>query len=76
MTAAMIPPGKGDDHSLCAAYLRDWMAAAGCEVTVSTVPPIIAGPYAHDGFICPHGTTYWLEPTGEQITQWAKDGVR
>jgi hypothetical protein len=52
------------------------MAAMGVEITVSTVPPLVAGPYTTDGFTCPHGVTFWIEPTGEQIAAWARDGVR
>jgi hypothetical protein len=59
----------------CAQQLVDWMAALGTEVTVSTAPPIVHGRYTVDPFRCPHGVAYWIEPTGEQICAWAKDGV-
>jgi hypothetical protein len=59
----------------CAAELRDGMRRLGVEVTVSTSRPVIAGPYTTDPFTCPHGVAYWMEPTGEQITAWARDGV-
>lgn len=59
----------------CENNLRQELAATGVEATISTAPPIVAGPYTHDGFRCPHGITYWLEPTGEQIARWARDGV-
>lgn len=45
------------------------------EVTISTIPPLVKGPYTQDGLTCPHGITYWMEPTGEQIAQWVRDGV-
>jgi len=46
------------------------------DVTISTAPPLIAGPYTTAPFTCPHGVSYWLEPTGEQIARWAEDGTR
>lgn len=63
------------DHGHCANVLIDGMAAQGIDVTVSTEPPIVLGPYTQKAFVCPHGTTLYMEPTGEQIAQWAKDGV-
>lgn len=60
----------------CADFLRERQAAYGIEITVSTKPPLVNGPYTTDSFTCPHGTEYWIEPTGEQIAQWVKDGVR
>jgi hypothetical protein len=50
------------------------MAAQGCEVTVST-QPLPPGPYTTEGFRCPHGTTYWIGPTGQQVAEWIRDGV-
>ncbi|MFJ6215117.1 hypothetical protein ACIQGZ_17535 [Streptomyces sp. NPDC092296] len=63
-------------HAGCPAKLRGRAAAMGAEITVSEQPPIVAGPYTTDPFVCPHGVTYWVEPTGEQIAQWVRDGVR
>lgn len=62
-------------RSECAEFLRERMAAGtdtwpGCEVTVSTARPLVVGPYGVNGFICPHGTEYFMEPTGEQIADW------
>jgi hypothetical protein len=68
-------------RSACADVLRDGMAAIaaadgrGCEVTVSTAPPLVANPYGIKQYECPHGTTYWIEPTSEQMMEWARDGV-
>jgi hypothetical protein len=45
------------------------------DITVSTEPPLIRGPYTTDGRMCPHGTTYWIEPTGEQVAEWRREGV-
>ena len=64
---------NGDD---CADELRTRMARMGVEVTVSTSAPLVAGPYTTDPMVCPHGITYWFEPTGDQIAAWARDGVR
>lgn len=51
------------------------LIAPGLEYTVSNLPPIVAGPYTINGMTCPHGITYWCEPTGEQIARWTRDGV-
>lgn len=59
----------------CAAELRDGMRRLGTEVTVSTSAPVVAGPYTTEPFTCPHGVTYWIEPTGEQIAEWVREGV-
>lgn len=63
-------------RSECAQTLAANSAALGAEVHVSTLPPLVAGPYETAGFRCPHGVNYWIEPTGEQIARWVKDGVR
>lgn len=63
-------------HAECAELLHDMAANLGMDVTVSTVRPIVAGPYTTDPFVCPHKVTFWLEPTGEQITRWAREGVQ
>jgi hypothetical protein len=61
------------DHAACASALRDGMAPIA--ITISTEPPLTIGPYTTDGFTCPHGVTYWIEPTGEQIARWQAEGV-
>jgi hypothetical protein len=66
----------GAAFDACWREIKDRMAAMGVEVTVSTRPPLVAGPYTAEGMTCPHGVAYWWEPTGEQIAQWARDGVR
>jgi hypothetical protein len=65
-----------EDHARCADYLKQQMAERGIEVTVSTAMPVVASAYEESCFTCPHGTTYWMEPTGEQIATWARDGVK
>lgn len=70
MTDTALPP----EHD-CSPTLKDGMARMGIEVTVSTLPPVVPGPYTTDPFTCPHGVTYWIEPTGEQIAQWVAGGV-
>lgn len=71
MTAVPLP-----DHATCARTLIDGMSSQGIDATVSDLPPLVAGPYTADPFICPRGTSYWLEPTGEQIAKWVKAGTR
>lgn len=62
----------------CEKILRDALArdpGGALDVTVSTSPPLVRGPYTADPFTCPHGVAYWIEPTGEQIARWAADGT-
>jgi hypothetical protein len=66
------------DHTACEDLLRIRLAAAPgdpIEVTISTAPPLISGPFT-EGFRCPHGVTFWMEPTGDQRAQWARDAKR
>ncbi len=60
----------------CDQDLAAMAAKNGLDVNVSMLPPLVTGPYVTDPFTCPHGTTYWIEPTGEQIAQWVKEGVK
>lgn len=62
-------------HLGCPSTMRQEAKAKGLDVTVSEAAPIIAGQYTTDPFTCPHGVTYWIEPTGEQVAQWVRDGV-
>jgi hypothetical protein len=63
------------DHADCPAFMRDGMARLGTEITVSTEPPIVQGPFTIPPFVCPHGVRHWMEPTGEQIAEWVRDGA-
>ena len=63
------------NHTECAAFLKQGMRDLGCDVTVSTEPPLVDTGYEQFECICPHGTAYWLEPTSEQRAEWARDGV-
>jgi adenosine deaminase len=65
-------PGK---HTNCRQFVYDKFAAMGFDITVTTDRPLVIGPYTTEGVVCPHGVSFWPEPTGEQIAQWAKDGV-
>jgi hypothetical protein len=64
---------------LCDNDCRDYMESLadkdGVDIIISTEPPLVCGPYGINGFTCPHGITYWIEPSGEQIAQWVKDGT-
>ncbi|MFF4600598.1 hypothetical protein [Amycolatopsis sp. NPDC001319] len=64
------------NHEDCRQVLIDEMAKRHTEVTVTTAPPVIVNPYTTDPFVCPHGTAFWMEPTSEQIAEWAREGVR
>lgn len=75
---ATVQPSSAFTHE-CESKLREkWAQVCGeqqTEITIRTVPPLVIGPYTKPGLTCPHGITYWLEPTGEQIAEWARDGV-
>jgi hypothetical protein len=68
-------------RSQCGEFIRSTMARIGaesgrnCEITVSTAPPVVESPYGANGYECPHGVTYWIEPTSEQIAEWNREGV-
>lgn len=70
-----VEPGP-TDHTGCREFLRRRAAANGLDVTVSTAPPIVIGPYPPEGYKCPHGIQLWMEPTGEQIAEWVRTGTR
>lgn len=63
-------------RSECAQTLATLSTDFGAEIHVSTLPPLVDGPYENAGFRCPHGIEYWIAPTGEQIADWAARGVR
>lgn len=67
--------GHHHDHASCASELRVRFTEMGLDVTVSTVPPIVNGPYTVAPYICPHGVRHWAEPTGEQIARWNEQGA-
>jgi hypothetical protein len=60
-------------HAGCPDVLREGMAPY--EITISTERPLVIGPYTTDGFTCPHGVTFWFEPTGEQVARWQAEGT-
>lgn len=66
---------NGHDLEACRAVLREGMASMGVEVTVSTARPLVADDYEVAAYQCPHGTMFYMHPTGEQIAQWVRDGV-
>lgn len=75
MAAVVARFKKNRDHRACPRLLKQATAAGGVEVTVSTCRPLISGRYTTAPYICPHGTKFWIEPTGEQIARWAQDGT-
>ena len=68
-------PNSTLGHAGCEAFLKTQAAGVGLDVHVSTVPPLVAGPYTTDPFVCPHGTAYWIEPTGEQIAFFVENRI-
>lgn len=80
MTPEPRCPTDALGRSECAEFLRARLAAGtdthpGCEATVSPARPLVASPYGVNSLVCPHGVEYWLEPTSEQIADWAARGV-
>jgi hypothetical protein len=65
-----------EGHSQCETRVRELFESEGVEATVSTAPPLVTGPYTQPGMTCPHGVTYWFEPTGEQLARWAEEDSR
>lgn len=68
----MAEPTPTTDHTQCAALIRAIFAEHGGDVHVSIVPPIVVGPHPTEAATCPHGATFYIEPTGEQIAAWAR----
>lgn len=74
-------PTDAFGRSQCAELLRKTMDGGVngmpvCDITVSTARPLIVGPYGVNGYRCPHGVEYFIEPTSEQVVDWAARGVR
>jgi hypothetical protein len=61
-------------HEGCRQLLVDRMASLGCEIVASCAPPLFDTVWT-ERFTCPHGTTYWVEPTPEQRIQWERDDI-
>lgn len=45
------------------------------EAHITHVPPIVPSGYLPLAMRCPHGVLWHMEPTSEQIAEWARDGV-
>lgn len=69
----MSAVGDRRDCPNCRAALLGQPVLDDLDVTITTTPPMVRGPYTIDGFTCPHGVTFWIEPTSEQIAEWARD---
>jgi hypothetical protein len=73
-------PRNALGRSECAQTLITGMAriaaesGRNCEVVVSTATPLVTNPYL-EAYECPHGVTYWMEPTTDQIAEWNREGV-
>lgn len=70
--AAMLAVPFSGRHTDCAQHLRQVMAAGGVEVTVRAANPLIPTPWTQ-GMTCPHGTTFWYEPTSDQRATWNRE---
>jgi hypothetical protein len=64
------------DHADCLDRLRTAYAGQHIDVTISTVPPTVRGPFTLEApFVCPHGVRHWAEPTSAQLAQWTADSA-
>lgn len=76
----MYCPQDALGRSECALFMAAAMAkiaaedGRNCEVVISTLPPLVINEYlqAHE---CPHGVTYYMEPTTDQIAEWGRLGI-
>lgn len=67
--------GEPLNHAGCREFIREAAAQLGADVVVSTAPPLVEGPYGVNSYRCPHGVEYFIEPSGEQIAAWVRDGT-
>lgn len=65
-------PACADD---CAGVVRGILSNEGIEANVSWVAPTFATAYEPLNCACPHGVTWYAEPTTDQIAEWVRDGV-
>ena len=59
----------------CRLQLVDGMAAQGVEVRVGTIRPT-SPLYPSPAFTCPHGTSYYMQPTDAQVARWIREGTK
>lgn len=66
----------------CIAVLRrEWAIACReqgvevAEVHITHVAPLVEPLYEDLQMACPHGVVWHMQPTNEQVAQWAEDGV-
>lgn len=58
------------EHRHCVPEMGAHMRAAGFEVHVTEVPPLVDSPNVTSA-TCPHGRRLYVEATGEQVAAWA-----
>jgi len=58
----------------CDAALVTTARTIGVEITATPVRPDPTG-YDANPMTCPHGTTWYQQPTAEQVEAWRRDGV-
>jgi hypothetical protein len=59
----------------CIEMVRRFAVEQGLDVIVHEQPPELIGPYAMLAPECPHGNSFWCEPTDAQLTAWILAGV-
>ena len=64
------------DTEACRLVLVQTAKDLGLELVVSTAVPLTPSPYDYNPMRCPHGVTFYMQPTNEQIVRWREAGVR
>lgn len=78
--------GEATERPACASeckavLLAEWARACGqagvpvAEAHITHVAPLIPSLYKEVRMTCPHGVTWHMQPTSEQIAAWVRDGV-
>lgn len=61
--------------SECGQFIRDFYAEHDIEVFATTARPVVWTPYDTLNMVCPHGVTWFAQPTSEQIVKWQEAGA-
>ena len=72
------PPCADECEGVLRKMYDEACARAGVPVPdyhVSHLTPLVQTEYLDLGMTCPHGVTWHMEPTSEQIAEWVRDGV-
>jgi len=59
----------------CRGLVLRLLRLRGVDAHVTHVPPLVRTPYKPLDMRCPHDVLWYVEPTSEQIAEWAREGV-